>query len=71
MYCQLWAIGRGNHGEEPGVKVVGAGNVAFPDGLVPTEMSIADIKRYIQHYKHAAECAIKAGFDGVEVHGSI
>lgn len=33
-------------------------------------MTIADIKRYLDHYRHAARCAMKAGFDGCEVHGA-
>lgn len=36
----------------------------------PREMTVADIKQTIQEYVQAAENAIKAGFDGVELHGA-
>lgn len=37
---------------------------------VPCEMTIADIKATIREYVHSAELAMKAGFDGVELHGA-
>jgi NADPH2 dehydrogenase len=69
IYCQLWALGRANGGSEDDVKVVSSGTTPFPGGKVPEQMTIEDIKRYLGHYKHAAKCAMEAGFDGVEVHG--
>ncbi|KAJ2985453.1 hypothetical protein HDV02_000553, partial [Globomyces sp. JEL0801] len=33
-------------------------------------MTIADIKRYVEAFKHAAKSAMEAGFDGVELHGA-
>lgn len=40
-------------------------------GKVPvTEMTEADIDRFVEHYKQGAINAIKAGFDGVEIHGA-
>ncbi|KAI8912778.1 hypothetical protein EDD86DRAFT_236303 [Gorgonomyces haynaldii] len=70
FYCQLWALGRANRGAEPDVKVVSCSPLPLPNGPVPEEMSKEDIQRYLQHYVHASKCAIKAGFDGVEVHGA-
>ncbi len=43
------------------------GELAIP---TPKEMSISDIKKTIQEYRKAASNAIKAGFDGVEIHGA-
>jgi N-ethylmaleimide reductase len=37
---------------------------------VPSEMTIDEIKATIKEYVHSAELAIKAGFDGVELHGA-
>jgi N-ethylmaleimide reductase len=37
---------------------------------VPKAMTLADIKQAIEEYKNAAVNAIKAGFDGVEIHGA-
>ncbi|NOT76936.1 MAG: alkene reductase [Cyclobacteriaceae bacterium] len=36
----------------------------------PAEMSLAEIKSTIEEYAQAASNAIKAGFDGVELHGA-
>lgn len=36
----------------------------------PREMTVADIKQAIQEYVQAAENAIKAGLDGIELHGA-
>ncbi len=37
---------------------------------VPKEMNLTDIAQAIEEYKNAAINAIKAGFDGVEIHGA-
>lgn len=44
-----------------------AGPQAYP---VPEEMTEKDIEDTIGEYVHSAELAIKAGFDGVELHGA-
>lgn len=44
-----------------------AGLQNFP---LAKEMSLADIENTIEEYVHAAENAIKAGFDGIELHGA-
>ncbi|WP_206431461.1 alkene reductase [Sphingomonas koreensis] len=38
--------------------------------VVPREMTQADIDRVVAAYRSAAENALKAGFDGVEIHGA-
>ncbi|KAI8896251.1 hypothetical protein BC833DRAFT_598232 [Globomyces pollinis-pini] len=70
IYCQLWQLGRANPGQDPNVKVVSASTTPFEGGEVPEEMTTEDVQRYVQHFKHAAENAMKAGFDGVEVHAA-
>lgn len=42
----------------------------FRDTLTPREMTQEDIRRTIEDYRHAAENALTAGFDGVEIHGA-
>src|SRR5690554_3695787 len=44
-----------------------AGLQNFP---LAKEMSLEDIKNTLDEYEHAARNAIKAGFDGVELHGA-
>lgn len=47
--------------------VDGEGELAIP---TPTEMTEADIQEAINEYVAAAKNAMKAGFDGVEIHGA-
>lgn len=37
---------------------------------VPKEMNIEEIERTIQEFRHAAASAIRAGADGIEIHGA-
>lgn len=46
------------------------GDATFVPVEEPKEMSIDDIERTIEEYTIGAENAIKAGFDGVEIHGA-
>lgn len=77
IYCQLWALGRVADASVVGT-VWGAGSGAYEeDGEVPDEskpkphkMTKEDIERFVGHYKQAAENAMEAGFDGVELHGA-
>lgn len=41
-----------------------------PDAEIPREITNAEVLGYIKSYKQATERAIKAGFDGVEIHGA-
>ena len=72
---QLWALGRGARPKtlaEDGFDYVSSSPspLAEFDGPVPREMSSQEIEEYVQLYAQAAERAVlKAGFDGVEVHG--
>lgn len=86
IFCQLWHVGAISHtvfhdGAAPvsssvwtpkGDAFVGD---LHPDGpMVPhpeaRALTLEEIPRLIEDYRHAAKCADKAGFDGVEFHGA-
>ncbi|KAF2171220.1 hypothetical protein M409DRAFT_18337 [Zasmidium cellare ATCC 36951] len=75
MYCQLWALGRVANPEV--LKAEGSGNVvsssptAYEDGApVPRALTEDEITQYITWYALAAQNALAAGFDGVEIHAA-
>ncbi|KAI5807021.1 hypothetical protein EDC01DRAFT_10284 [Geopyxis carbonaria] len=82
IYCQLWHIGRCSHPSNTGRTPLGPsankweGGVSMftPTGNVPTidaaAMTEADIADTIEDYVHAAQTAVAAGFDGVEIHAA-
>ncbi len=81
MFLQLWHVGRISHpdyhnGELPVAPspIQPKGNAITPSGMkpfvTPHDLSIAEIKEIVQHYRHAAQNALAAGFDGVEIHGA-
>jgi 2,4-dienoyl-CoA reductase-like NADH-dependent reductase (Old Yellow Enzyme family) len=57
----------------PGQRILAPSAVAhpkLPEGQIPMELTIYDISLLIKTYEQAAHRAIKAGFDGVEIHGA-
>lgn len=75
IFAQLWALGRTASPKlVPTVWGPSAGEyVANPKKPAPvkiTQMTEADIDRFVASYAHAAKCAVEAGFDGVEIHGA-
>jgi N-ethylmaleimide reductase len=82
IVVQLWHVGRISHTSlQPG----GASPVSSTaraaqskslttEGFVPTSTPRAlrtdELPGVVEAYRHAARCAIDAGFDGVEVHGA-
>ena len=81
IFIQLWHVGRMSHPDfHNGKKPLAPSAInpnsksftpeGFKDTVTPQEMSLEDIKRTIQDFKKAAENAVKAGFDGVEIHGA-
>ncbi|KAJ4172727.1 hypothetical protein NW754_002930 [Fusarium falciforme] len=71
MYCQIFAPGRAGHKEE--YPLYSSSSVPMTDGdsdAVPQEMTESEIWDCIADFKAAALNAIKAGFDGVELHGA-
>ncbi|UBZ05779.1 alkene reductase [Salegentibacter mishustinae] len=81
IFLQLWHCGRISHpkfhdGEKPlAPSAVNPNTQAytqdgFEDTVEPQAMSIADSKQTVLDFKHAAENAKNANFDGVEIHSS-
>ncbi|TVQ85980.1 MAG: alkene reductase [Bacteroidetes bacterium] len=82
IFLQLWHVGPFSHASlQPGNKapvsaspVTPEGDVLTPDGRVTYESSRAmtkdEIFQTVKEFALAAQNAIKAGFDGVEVHGA-
>ncbi len=66
-----WKGGEQLYPETGGWQTVAPSAVAFKDGdPVPQMLSLDDIQRIITNFKDAAERALKAGFDVVELHGA-
>ncbi|PHM54348.1 alkene reductase [Xenorhabdus sp. KK7.4] len=82
IVMQLWHVGRCSHvdlqpnGESPVAPsaIKAAGNVYTVKGLqeasMPRALNTDEIPGIIEQYRHAAECAKRAGFDGVEIHSA-
>ncbi|KAH9056795.1 hypothetical protein EDB87DRAFT_1686813 [Lactarius vividus] len=73
LFVQLWALGRTADPDvlkqEGDFDVVGPSPIPVKNN-VPRELTVAEIKEYVQLYSKAASNAIKAGFDGVEIHSA-
>lgn len=75
IFAQLWALGRASMnkdfaGGEP-VRVISSSAVPLEEGAQnPEALTVEEINETVHEYAHAARNAIKAGFDGVEVHGA-
>jgi len=82
IFCQLWHVGRISHvsllpeGRQPEAPSAIRANAktftaeGFQDCSEPHAMSSERIKDVIEDYRHAAQMASDAGFDGIEVHGA-
>ncbi|MFE5702860.1 alkene reductase [Rhodococcus koreensis] len=80
IFAQLMHGGRVGHPEINGMQPLGASPIAaqgtiFNSGgrlafVTPVEMSVEQIQEQINVFVAAAERAIAAGFDGVEIHGA-
>lgn len=82
IFCQLWHVGRISHssllpdGRAPlAPSAIQADTKTFTaNGFEkcskPIAMTKEDINQTLRDYKIAAECAKKAGFDGVEIHSA-
>lgn len=81
IFIQLWHVGRMSHpyfhnGELPLSASAINPNAksytpeGFKDTVTPKEMTLEDIKTTVNDFKNAAANAVKAGFDGVEIHSS-
>jgi N-ethylmaleimide reductase len=83
IVCQLWHVGRMSHvslqenGASPvAPSAIQAGELIFLETStqarpsMPRALETEEIPGLVEDYKHAARCAIDAGFDGVEVHSA-
>ena len=80
IYNQLWHIGRATssfllpNNSQPvsasAIAIQGKNFATGQDYEVPRALELDEISQVIQDYVIAAQNAIKAGFDGVEIHGA-
>ncbi|WP_029363846.1 alkene reductase [Herbaspirillum lusitanum] len=82
IVCQLWHVGRFSHVDlQPGGAAPVAPSAIRAEGQTYTENGMMDVSMpraletseipgIIEQYRHAATCAKRAGFDGVEVHSA-
>ena len=86
IVVQLWHVGRVSHVElQPGGQapvapsaivaktktlLIRDGAPTFVDTSTPRALRLDELPGIVADYRHAARCAMLAGFDGVEVHGA-
>ena len=79
IISQIWHVGRISHSSLTGGLPPQSASAIQPEGLLsrlrvpyetPEAMSITDIEEVVGQYRHAAENAMEAGFDGLEIHGA-
>ena len=74
IFCQLFAMGRAADAEvarKEGLTIVAPSAIPIEEGaVVPRAMTIEEIKQTVQDFVDASRNAIRAGFDGVEIHGA-
>ena len=82
MLAQIWHVGRISHPELSGGLQPFAPSALAPEGVVaythqgkrdipvPLAMSVEQIAEVVGEFRRAAANALRAGFDGVEIHGA-
>eukprot|EP00049_Salpingoeca_infusionum_P008666 m.143095 g.143095 ORF g.143095 m.143095 type:complete len:419 (+) comp14081_c2_seq1:362-1618(+) len=84
FFAQLWHTGRQSHSSfHPGKRIVSASNVTMTSEQgthtaqgthepheEPRPLELEEIPSVVEEYRKAAENALKAGFDGVEIHAA-
>ncbi len=80
IFCQLWHVGRISHPSlQPDGGLPVAPSVVKPEGTAFTEhgfephvtpRTLEEILGVVDQYRHATDCACRAGFDGVEIHAA-
>lgn len=72
IFCQIFAMGRAADFEtaaQEGYPIVAPSAIPIHDGgPVPRAMTTEEVQRTIQDFVKASKNAIRAGFDGVEIH---
>jgi N-ethylmaleimide reductase len=81
IFLQIWHCGRASHpallnGRSPvsACDLPAEGRIFTPAGYIPfeppTPLSVDGIREIIAQFRHGAENAMAAGFDGIELHGA-
>ena len=83
IFLQLWHCGRASHSDfhngDPAVaaspvKIDNGEQIHTPNGKkpyeIPRELSTNEVALVVDDYRRAAERALRAGFDGVEIHSA-
>ena len=82
IFCQLWHQGRISHPDLLGGELPIAPSAVTAEGVnaylrggyvpspVPHAATVEEVHGLVQEFRHAAQCADEAGFDGVEIHGA-
>ncbi len=82
IVCQLWHVGRISHPDlQEGGQLPVAPSAIAPEGqaftetgfkphVTPRALETDEIPGIVRDYAHAADCAKRAGFDGVEIHSA-
>ena len=82
IFMQLWYCGRISHpdllpdGQQPvsASAIKPAGDAFTFEGLkpfvAPRALDSDELPGIVEQYRHAARCAVEAGFDGVEIHSA-
>lgn len=81
IFLQLWHVGRishpdYHHGELPvsSSAIAAKGQAVTPKGykpfVTPQALTVSEIQNIVEDYRKAAENALAAGFDGVEIHAA-
>ncbi|KAI1813789.1 FMN-linked oxidoreductase [Poronia punctata] len=74
IFAQLFGSGRVGDPEvagREGVEIKAPSAIPIAEGRpIPEPMTIEDIKQLVQDFVTASKTAIRAGFDGVEIHGA-
>ncbi|KAH8162800.1 hypothetical protein CIB48_g5438 [Xylaria polymorpha] len=74
IFCQLWVPGRAaiaGFAESEGISIYSSSATPMEPGREPPrELTVEEIQEKIRAHVAAAENAIEAGFDGIEVHGA-
>ena len=82
IVCQLWHVGRISHPSlQPDNALPVAPSAVKPEGqaftntgfqpfVTPRALELDEIAGVVDQYRHATQCARRAGFDGVEIHAA-
>ena len=75
IFCQLWALGRTAEPSflqnlEGGPYDLTSSSATPLDDKSPRELSVWEIKGFVNDYVQAAKNAVAAGFDGIEIHAA-